>query len=88
MQKTIDLRDCTDMAAVHRLFAETLDFPYWYGHNLDALFDLLSCAGELQLQLILPAAGGLVESGALTTLLLVVTDALGERVQVCEPNCE
>ena len=36
--------DCTQMTSreeVHRLFAQALDFPQWYGNNLDALYDLL-----------------------------------------------
>ena len=30
------------LADVHRVFAEELAFPEWYGRNLDALFDLLT----------------------------------------------
>ena len=31
-----------NMAEVHRAFAETLEFPAWYGNNLDALYDMLT----------------------------------------------
>ena len=30
------------MARLHRLLAEQLDFPGWYGGNLDALYDCLT----------------------------------------------
>ena len=30
------------MARLHRLLAEQLDFPDWYGGNLDALYDCLT----------------------------------------------
>ena len=32
----------TSRAEAHARLAEALDFPGWYGKNLDALFDLLS----------------------------------------------
>ncbi len=37
--------NCTGLAgpaALHRALAETLGFPAWYGHNLDALMDCLT----------------------------------------------
>ena len=34
--------EMADMAAVHRFFAKELDFPEWYGNNLDALHDCLT----------------------------------------------
>lgn len=34
--------EMADMAAVHRFFAEELNFPEWYGNNLDALHDCLT----------------------------------------------
>ena len=84
MLKTVDLRACADLPAVHQVLAEQLEFPAWYGHNLDALYDMLCGEPELELQLLCPAAGPLVESGELTTLLLVMADALGERAVVME----
>ncbi len=30
------------MEDIHRTFAEALDFPEWYGGNLDALYDCLT----------------------------------------------
>lgn len=31
-----------DAAALHRMIAQALDFPAWYGGNLDALYDCLT----------------------------------------------
>ena len=39
---TIDCTQLHDRAQLHRALAETLCFPDWYGHNLDALYDCLS----------------------------------------------
>ena len=45
-QLHIDFSDARDRAAVHRAIAGALDFPEWYGANLDALWDLLSTWSE------------------------------------------
>ena len=37
--------DCTniaDKAELHKALAQGLDFPDWYGNNLDALYDCLT----------------------------------------------
>lgn len=39
--QAIDLRACIDTDAVLREIAETLEFPDWFGANLDALADCL-----------------------------------------------
>ena len=39
---TIDCSGITDPKALHRMLARGLDFPQWYGHNLDALYDCLT----------------------------------------------
>ena len=46
--KEVNLRggEVQSMAEVHRVFAEGLQFPDWYGGNLDALYDLLTAEGE------------------------------------------
>ena len=46
--------DCTPMTGpdqVHDLFSQALEFPEWYGRNLDALYDMLSSCSELELTL-------------------------------------
>ncbi|MBQ9411803.1 MAG: barstar family protein [Oscillospiraceae bacterium] len=35
-----------DKRALHEALAAQLGFPGWYGHNLDALYDLLSTEAE------------------------------------------
>ncbi len=41
-QVTIDCRAVSNSAQLHDLLARELDFPDWYGHNLDALYDCLT----------------------------------------------
>lgn len=41
-QITVDCASVTDRAQLHQLLAQTLEFPAWYGGNLDALHDCLS----------------------------------------------
>jgi len=38
----IDLAGCTDKAGVLARIAGALEFPDWFGHNWDALFDCLN----------------------------------------------
>lgn len=50
---TLDCAGLDGKEALHSALAEALDFPEWYGQNLDALYDLLTEVEEpLQLQLI------------------------------------
>ena len=37
----LDCRQMEDREHLHDYLAQTLEFPSWYGRNLDALFDLL-----------------------------------------------
>ena len=39
---TIDCSSVRSREDLHRIFAQTLSFPDWYGNNLDALHDCLS----------------------------------------------
>jgi len=39
---TIDCAPMTGPDEAHDIFAAALNFPDWYGRNLDALYDLLS----------------------------------------------
>lgn len=38
----IDCSGITRPRQLHRLLAQSLNFPIWYGHNLDALYDCLT----------------------------------------------
>jgi len=38
----LDCARMTDRQTTHDYLAQTLEFPDWYGRNLDALYDLLT----------------------------------------------
>ena len=38
----LDGKDMTSSETAYRIIEETLGFPEWFGHNLDALYDCLS----------------------------------------------
>lgn len=38
----IDCSNISEAKQLHRRLARFLDFPEWYGHNLDALFDCMT----------------------------------------------
>lgn len=42
----LDGREIAAIEEVHDRFAQTLEFPAYYGRNLDALFDCLTESGE------------------------------------------
>lgn len=43
---TLDVTSFEDKISLHRYLKETLDFPFYYGGNLDALYDELSSETE------------------------------------------
>lgn len=43
---TIDCVNLENPRALHQALSEALDFPAWYGHNLDALHDMLTSLAE------------------------------------------
>ena len=45
-QIILDGRFMTDKKSVHRYLAEQLEFPDYYGNNLDALYDCLNSICE------------------------------------------
>lgn len=50
-QVLIDCTKMVDEATVHDTFTEALEFPAYYGRNLDALYDMLTSSPELTLTL-------------------------------------
>lgn len=46
MEITIDCGGIATKEELHAHIAEMLDFPDWYGHNLDALMDCLTDLDE------------------------------------------
>ena len=46
MKVQLDGRQMTDRETAHTYLAEQLQFPSYYGRNLDALYDLLTERGE------------------------------------------
>ena len=49
-EKMIDCTGIYSKEDLHRIFRESLDFPAWYGNNLDALYDCLTeISGKVRL---------------------------------------
>lgn len=47
----VDLEDVASIEEFHERIAQTLDFPPHYGHNLDAMWDIL-CSRDLSQELL------------------------------------
>lgn len=65
---SLELKGIDNAAAFHELLQKQLDLPEWYGHNLDALWDVLEGWIELPLavQLIGARIGAIQDEGAAT----------------------
>ena len=63
----IDFHDFENKQAVHEFLASHLDFPDYYGKNLDALYDVLSTEGRETTIFAIPA-GKDFEAGFLSVL--------------------
>ena len=61
----VDFQDFEDKASLHRFLAEHLDFPDYYGKNLDALYDVLSTEGR-ETTILALSAGREFEAGFLS----------------------
>ncbi|MDO4418992.1 MAG: barstar family protein [Ruminococcus sp.] len=42
LEVTLNFSDCDYLGEVHKIIKEQLNFPEWYGCNLDALWDCLT----------------------------------------------
>ena len=49
---TIDCKTIADRTDMHECLARELDFPDWYGKNLDALYDCLTELDSVHLHLV------------------------------------
>ena len=45
-EMTLDVSNLADRGEFHALLKEALEFPQWYGENLDALYDCLTDLSE------------------------------------------
>lgn len=77
---TLDITPFEEKISLHRYFKEALDFPFYYGANLDALYDELTSEMDgLRVTVLYPATpkGKMVEY--LPRLLRVFEDAAREN---------
>ncbi|MBQ2618484.1 MAG: barstar family protein [Oscillospiraceae bacterium] len=76
-------KEIHDLPALHAALARQLDFPAWYGANLDALHDLLSAATERTAIVLLGTRGLAAQLGPdLDRLLAVLEDLKRENSRV------
>lgn len=76
----IDGGAVTSMAEVHRLLAEQLAFPQWYGNNLDALHDCLTeLAEETRIEILAPERLAETLGSGYVRLCRVLTDSAEEN---------
>ncbi len=66
----LDFNDFQDEKAVHAFLASRLDFPDYYGNNLDALYDVLSTEDRETNAVLLHTENPIAEG-----FLMVFTDA-------------
>jgi ribonuclease inhibitor len=71
---TIDCTTIASMAEIHDILARELNFPAWYGRNLDALHDCLTDLKDVELVLI-----GWPDEGYLSRVRRVIVAAAWEN---------
>lgn len=59
-QITLDGNILADIAQVHDYIKEMLDFPEYYGKNLDALFDCLTDLDNVEITITVPEEDGAI----------------------------
>lgn len=76
-------KEIRDLPALHASLARQLDFPDWYGGNLDALYDLLSAATERTTIVLLGTKGLARQLGPdLDRVLTVLEDLKRENAHI------
>ncbi len=76
-------KEIHDLPALHAALARQLDFPAWYGANLDALHDLLCASTERTAIVLLGTRGLAAQLGPdLDRLLAVLEDLKRENSRV------
>lgn len=77
---TLDVTPFEEKISLHRYFKETLGFPFYYGANLDALYDELTSDMEgLKIELVYPKQPKGAMAEYLPRLLHVFEDAVREN---------
>ena len=76
----IDGNELISMSEIHEIFAAELDFPDWYGKNLDALYDCLGDVTE-ELEIIFENTAELEENLGISfrKLLRLLEDVSSEN---------
>lgn len=76
----LDLTSFEEKISLHRYLKETLGFPFYYGANLDALYDeLTSETNDLSVTITLPEEPKGMMAGYLPRLCIVFEDAAREN---------
>ena len=77
---TLDLTSFEEKISLHRYLKETLGFPFYYGANLDALYDeLTSETNDLSVTVTLPKEPKGAMVGYLPRLCIVFEDVAREN---------
>ena len=86
---TLDLRPFEEKISLHRYLKEQLDFPFYYGANLDALHDMLTSeTQDLSIEILLPENPVGIMRNYLPRMRRVFEDSVVENyhIQVAFPK--
>ena len=82
-QITINCAAIGTMAELHEILARELDFPDWYGRNLDALHDVLtSITGTIRLEGWQEARATLGRYGELASRVIAESALENEKLDI------
>ena len=79
-QITLDGNILADIAQVHDYIKEMLDFPEYYGKNLDALFDCLTDLDNVEITITAPEEDGAIFQKVLR--VFKAADRENERLKI------